>query len=159
MLDPLHFAELIEADIDLVDSESTVCLELIEAFARKATTVICSDNEVLFLKGEPGNCVYLVRSGEVRLLLPVSSGAGVGFRAKAGSLVGLPAAFSNQAYSMTAVALKGSELGMMSRDRFCDLIATNATLSLDVLRILAAETRAARLAITTHLTGEDGWKP
>jgi CRP-like cAMP-binding protein len=121
--------------------------DLIAAFEKRAIKVICSENQVLFSNGEPGRCVYLVLAGEVGLLLPLTSMDGMGFRAQSGSFVGLPAAFSNEPYSMTAVARKGAEFAMMSRDRFCDLIATSPTLSLDVLRILAAETRAARIAI------------
>jgi CRP-like cAMP-binding protein len=120
---------------------------LIAEFEKKAIKIICSENQVLFSTGEPGRCVYLVLAGEVGLLLPLTSMDGMGFRARTGSFVGLPAAFSNEPYSMTAVARKGAELAMMSRDKFCDLIATSPMLSLDVLRILAAETRAARITI------------
>jgi len=48
---------------------------------------------------------------------------------------------------MSAIARKGSEVGVMSRDRFCDLVAADSVLALDILRILAAETRAARITI------------
>ena len=47
---------------------------------------------------------------------------------------------------MTAIAWKGTELAVMSREKFVDMIATSPVLSMDVLRILAAETRAARMA-------------
>jgi len=128
-------------------SESTASPAFLEAFNRKPVPISCKENEVLFRIGEPGTSVYLVRSGEVGLVLPVSDLNGIGFRAKAGSLVGLPAAFSNEGYSMTAIAWQGSEVFVMSRERFCDLIASDHSLSLDVLKILAAETRAARIAI------------
>ena len=121
--------------------------ELVAAFNRKAVQVTCNSDEVLFQIGEPGTSVYLVRSGEVGLILPVADKEGIGFRAKPGSLVGLPAVFSNERYSMTAIAWKGSEVSVMSRDRFCDLVASSPALSLDVLKVLAAETRAARVAI------------
>lgn len=121
--------------------------ELIAAFEAKGVKVICSEDHVLFNHGDLGRCVYLVLAGEVGLFLPLTSMDGMGFRAQSGFLVGLPAAFSNEAYSMTAVGRKGTVLAAMSRDKFCDLIAGSTTLSLDVLRILAAETRAARIAI------------
>ena len=127
--------------------ECKASLDLIAAFEKRAIKIICSENQVLFSSGESGQCVYLVLGGKVGLFLPLTSMDGMGFRAQAGSFVGLPAAFSDEPYSMTAVARKGAELAMMSRDKFCDLIATNSMLSLDVLRILAAETRAARIAI------------
>jgi len=128
-------------------SEFMGCPEFLAAFNKKAVAVKCTADEVLFQTGEPGNSVYLVRSGEVGLILPVGDKDGIGFRAKPGSLVGLPAAFSSERYSMTAIAWKGSEVSVMSRDRFCDLIASSPALSLNVLKILAAETRAARVAI------------
>jgi CRP-like cAMP-binding protein len=121
--------------------------ELIATFKKNALQLVCSEDQVLFRQGQPGECVYVVLAGEVGLLLPLSSNDGMGFRAGTGSFVGLPAAFSNEPYSMTAIAWQGTELAMMSRDKFVDMIATNAALSLDVLKILAAETRAARLAI------------
>jgi len=80
-------------------------------------------------------------------MLPLTPMDGMGFRARAGSFVGLLAAFSNEAYSMTAVAREDTQLAVMSRERFCDLIASTQTLALEVLKILAAETRAARIAI------------
>jgi CRP-like cAMP-binding protein len=120
---------------------------LIKAFENGAVKLAYSDDQLLFREGEEGSSVYLVRTGEVGLFLPLTLEDGMGFRALAGSFVGLPAAFSNEPYSMSAVARAGSELAVMSRDKFCDLIASTPALSLDVLRILAAETRAARLAI------------
>lgn len=120
---------------------------LIAAFEDSASKVVCSENQILFNAGEPGSCVYLVLSGETGLLLPLTSMGGMGFLARSGSFLGLPAAFSDEGYSMTAVALKGAELAVMSREKFCALIASNPALSFDVLKILAAEARAARLAI------------
>jgi CRP-like cAMP-binding protein len=133
--------------------ECKASLDLIAAFEKRAIKIICSENQVLFNNGQSGHCVYLVLGGEVGLFLPLTSMDGMGFRAQAGSFVGLPAAFSNEPYSMTAVARKGAELAMTSRDKFCDLIATSPVLSLDVLRVLAAETRAARIAIVEAGTG------
>jgi CRP-like cAMP-binding protein len=49
---------------------------------------------------------------------------------------------------MSAVVSKDSEIAVIERQDFCRLITTNPALSMDVLRILAAETRAARIAIT-----------
>ena len=127
--------------------ESKASADLVAEFEKRGIKVICSDAQVLFNDGEPGTSVYLVLSGEVRLVLPLTSGDGMVFVARSGSFVGLPAAFSHQPYSMTAIANEGAKVAVMSRDKFCDLIATSSMLSLDVLRILAAETRSARIAI------------
>jgi CRP-like cAMP-binding protein len=65
----------------------------------------------------------------------------MGFRATEGSLIGLPATFGIEPYSMTAEVLAGSELEKMDRDHFWQMLIKKPALSLDVLRILAAETR------------------
>jgi len=128
-------------------SEYQASAELIAKFDQRAVQVVCTNDEFLFEFGDTATSVHFVKKGEVRLLMPVSRTRAMGFRAGAGSLVGLPAAFSNEPYSMSALALKGTELGVMSRERFCELIATSPAFSFDVLRILAAETRSARRAI------------
>lgn len=133
--------------IEISLSDCSGSPELLSAFDKKAVKVTCTEDQVLFHIGEPGDSVYLVRSGEVGLVLPAFDTDGIGFRARNGSLVGLPAAFSNEPYSMSAIAWKGSEVAVMSRERFCDLIASDSALGFDVLKILAAETRAARVAI------------
>jgi len=121
--------------------------ELVAAFEKRAIKIACSENEVLFNDGEPGKCVYLILAGEIRLFLPFASMDEMGFLARSGAFVGLPAAFSNESYSMSAIAREGTQVALMSRDKFCDLVAADPVLALDVLRILAAETRAARIAI------------
>jgi CRP/FNR family transcriptional regulator, cyclic AMP receptor protein len=121
--------------------------ELIAAFEKRAIKILSSGGEVLFNNGEPGKCVYLVLAGQIDLFLPLSSKEGIGFRAQTGAFVGLPAALSNEVYSMTAIARKGAKIAVMSRDKLCDLVAADPVLAFDVLRILAAETRAARITI------------
>ena len=148
MLDSLPAAKQnsrVTAVESLYDCKATP--ELVAAFEKKAIKITCSENEVLFRSGEPGKCVYLILAGEIRLFLPLNSMDGMGFQAQSGSFVGLPAAFSNESYSMSAIARKGTEVAVMSRDKFCDLVAADPMLALDVLRILATETRAARIAI------------
>jgi CRP-like cAMP-binding protein len=133
---------------DQLLSECEVDTRLLTAFKQNSEKYSCMDNQILFHKGEQGSRVYLVRAGEVDLFLSLSSTRALGFRAKAGSLIGLPAAFSGDPYSMTAVAYRGAQLRVMSREKFCEIVASDRQLSLDVLRILAAETHAARVAIT-----------
>ena len=128
-------------------SEHQATAELIAEFRQRATKLSCSRKTVLFQQGEPASNVYLVRTGEVFLTMPISPAHVLGFRAMEGSLIGLPATFSNEPYSMAAEALAGSELEKMDRDQFWQMLIKKPALSLDVLRILAAETRSARIAI------------
>jgi CRP-like cAMP-binding protein len=48
---------------------------------------------------------------------------------------------------MAAVAERGCELEQMDREGFWQMLVAKPSLSLDVLQILAAETRSARIAI------------
>jgi hypothetical protein len=93
---------------------------LVAAFESRAIKVLCSENDVLFSNGEPGKCVYLVLAGEVALFLPLTPMDGMGFRAQSGCFLGLPAAFSNEHYSMTAVARKGAEVDRFFPQRRAD---------------------------------------
>ena len=121
--------------------------ELMAEFSRTATKLSCTRKTVLFQQGEAASSVYLVRSGDVILTMPISLAQALAFRATEGSIVGLPATFGNEPYSMTAVAEEHTELERMGRDQFWQMLIKRPALSLDVLRILAAETRSARIAI------------
>jgi CRP-like cAMP-binding protein len=62
----------------------------------------------------------------------------------AGSLLGLPAVIGAKPYSLTAEALEGAELSLLTREDFIDLMQTDPLLSFQVLRVLAEEVRFAR---------------
>jgi CRP-like cAMP-binding protein len=139
-------------------SEHRASPELMAAFSKRATEIMCDTARVLFQHGESGNGVYMVRSGEVVLTMPVSPAHAMGFRATAGSLVGLPATFCNEPYSMTALAQSGSVLEHMDRETFLRMLIERPTLAIDVLAILAAETRSARIAIVDLRSRRRGLK-
>ena len=79
--------------------------------------------------------------GLVRKILPVSTKVH-------GSLMGLPALIGNEPYTLTGTAQKGSEFGFVTREDFNSLMLTDPTLAVRVLRVLAAEVRTARHAIS-----------
>jgi len=69
-------------------------------------------------------------------------------RAGPGALLGLPGIVSNEPYTLTAMARKGSEVGFVTRSEFDELLQAEPSLNLMVLQVLAAEVRAARLALS-----------
>ena len=160
MTDSLPIARLDSGQTPAVDTlyDCKASPALITAFEKNAIKLTCTENQVLFKEGEPGDAVYLILAGEIGLFLPLTPMDGMGFRARAGAFVGLPAAFSNESYSMSAIAREGTHVALMSRDRFCDLIAADPVLALDALKILAAETRAARITIVEAGNGRRGRK-
>ena len=100
---------------------------------------------ILFRQGEAPTAVYLVSRGEVLL-----TGQGddiFNIRAASGSLLGIPAVIGSKPYSLTAEALSGAEVQVVSADEFILLMQSEPALAFEVLQILAAEVRLAREAL------------
>ena len=123
--------------------------ELIKALEVRATPILCSEDRVLFRKGDPPVGLYILNSGKATISMD-SGHEDVAFscQAGAGSLLGLPGLIANQPYSLSAVAHKGASLGFIARNDFDALMQTELPLMVKVLQVLAAEVRSARLAIT-----------
>jgi len=155
MHDLLHDYEFdtTELAVESPLSEHKATEALIAEFRKRGTTLVFTEEETLFRQGDQPESVYLVISGQVELTMPVSRTQAMGFRAIVGSLVGLPAAFGNRAYSMTATVRRGAELVRLDRMQLGEMLGETPILALDVLRILAAETRSARIAIV-QVSGE-----
>ncbi len=123
--------------------------ELIEALETRASMFECTADRLLFKQGESPLGLYVLRSGKATLTMESPTGGVVmSFVASPGSLLGLPALVGNEPYTLTAIAAKGAELGFVPREDFSSLMLTNPSLAMKVLRILAAEVRTARHAIS-----------
>jgi CRP/FNR family transcriptional regulator, cyclic AMP receptor protein len=124
--------------------------ELIEALEKRSAPVICEEDRVLFLQGEPPTGLFLLRSGRATLAMDSPVGDPIMcIPVSAGSVLGLPALIGNQPYSLTAKAYKGASLSFVAKEDFASMMVSQPSLSLSILRVLAAEVRTARLAITT----------
>ena len=134
-------------------SEILADTELCEEIEKWSTPVLKRAGELLFQQGEGPGCAFFLKTGEIGLTLRVSGGAVWGVRAKAGSLVGLPAVVVNEPYSMTAKAIQDSQICQLSRNDFQRLMQQNPQFCCSVLQILAAEVHAARRALSTLLIG------
>lgn len=122
---------------------------LVEALRQRAVPVQCAQDRVLFRQGDPPNGLYILHSGEATLRLEAPTGAPViAMPAAPGSLLGLPGVIGNGAYTMTAEAKMGAEISFLSREEFQKLMLTEPNLGMMILRVLAAEVRTARMAMT-----------
>ena len=123
--------------------------ELLDALERRATPIVCADDGVLFKQGEEPTGLYILRSGNATLSMQSPTGEIlVHVAVSQGALLGLPGVIGNQAYTLTANVAKGAELSYISREDFSQLMLSDPSLSIKVLRILAAEVRSARGAIS-----------
>jgi CRP-like cAMP-binding protein len=128
-------------------ADGGLCAEI----ERLSAPVLKREGEILFRQGDAPDFAFLVKSGEIGLTMQVSGDALWTVGAKKGSLVGLPAIVANEPYSMTAKAIRSSQICEVSRDTFHQLMQQNPALCCNVLQILAAEVHAARKALSTLL--------
>jgi len=97
-------------------------------------------NTVLFRRGEPARGVYLIRRGSVDLSLDDRRHRKAGH----GWILGLPATFSGEPYSLTAKTLESCEFAFIPREKVIEFVRLNPALGVHLLEILATEISAVR---------------
>jgi CRP-like cAMP-binding protein len=139
--------------VNLESSPFSADSAFIDALSERAVPVSCPEDRVLFRQGEECAGLFVLRSGHAILEMRSNTGEVVArFGTGDGSLLGLPAVFSGETYSLTAVAQQDSSVSFVERGSFLDLIWLNPALSLKMLQVIAAETRAARAALVDALS-------
>ncbi|HUD21206.1 MAG TPA: Crp/Fnr family transcriptional regulator [Acidobacteriaceae bacterium] len=124
--------------------------ELIEELEKRAKPITLGSDRVLFHQGDAPTGVFILRKGTATLSSRSDGDAILSIDAGPGSLLGVPAVIGMKPYSLTAIALEGAEVSVLSCDVFIQLMNTEPTLSFRVLQVLAEEVRFAREAIA-HL--------
>ena len=123
--------------------------ELISALKKRSTTINCEQDVLLFNQGDEPTGLYILHNGEVRLTMKSLTGDQVlSMAASPDSLLGLPGLLGNAGYSLSAYARRGAEVSFVSKDEFSRLMLSEPSVSLMILRVLAAEVRTARMAIS-----------
>jgi CRP-like cAMP-binding protein len=121
---------------------------LIQALEPRSKPVCCIQGTTLFRQGDAPVGLFILKSGEANLLMETRVGKPVMcVHAEAGTLLGLPGIIANEPYTMTALVRGGSEVRFVTTGDFEDLIQAEPSLYPMVLKVLAAEVRAARRAI------------
>lgn len=122
--------------------------DLLEALKNCAIPVNCDQDRVLFRQGESAKGLYICHHGEVEMTMTSPSGdVLMRMPAAEGSLLGLPGVIGNVGYSLSAYASKGAVLSYLSREAFSQLMLSEPSISVGILRVLAAEVRTARIAL------------
>jgi CRP-like cAMP-binding protein len=123
--------------------------DLISVLWKHAISLNCAEDLELFRQGDDPSGLFFLHSGEATMIMENECGDQVA-RAlmEPGSILGLPAMVSDEPYSMGAVAKKGATVGFVTRDDFSMLMLTEPALAMMILRVLAAEVRGARVAIS-----------
>lgn len=127
---------------------------LFQALYQQSTPVECGANCSLFRQGDTPTGLYLLCEGEASLLMHSSVERVIGsFIADPGSILGLPAVVSKEAYTLTAIVRKGSVIRFVDKSHFEDILARNPALYPSVLSLLASEVRAARALLAGPAKG------
>jgi CRP/FNR family transcriptional regulator, cyclic AMP receptor protein len=98
--------------------------------------------EIIFHAGDPGDALFLIVSGQVKISLPSETGdEAILATLRAGDAFGELALLDGAPRSATASALVVTEAVVLPRDRFRELIATEPAVRDALLASLAAELR------------------
>jgi CRP-like cAMP-binding protein len=94
---------------------------------------------VLFRAGETAKGAFLIRSGQVRLSLHKAPFVYPSRVLGQGNVIGLPASFSGEPYSLTATAAKDCHVYFIPRARLLSLFRHNPEVGYQIVRILSEE--------------------
>jgi CRP/FNR family transcriptional regulator, cyclic AMP receptor protein len=100
-------------------------------------------NEIIFHQGDPGDSLYIIESGSVKIVLPSPEGEEGAIIATLmrGDFFGELALLDGAPHSATAVAIESTEALVMRRDRFEDLVETQPQLRKALFAGLVTELR------------------
>ena len=122
--------------------------QLLSTLQQCAVPVACERERILFRQGDPPAQLFILHDGEATVTMSSPVGERVlVMPVAAGSLLGLPGLIGNQPYTLTAIAHAGAQVSSVSRDEVMALMRSDPAISFNVLKVLAAEVRSARLAI------------
>ncbi len=124
--------------------------ELLAELEKRATPIVLGVDRILFRQGDAPKGVFILSKGVARLTTRSDGDAVLSVQAAPGSLLGVPAVVGAKPYSLTAEALPGAGISMLSCDEFVHLMHTEPNLSFRVLQVLAEEIRFARESLS-HL--------
>ena len=100
---------------------------------------------ILFRQGEKSHGLYVVKSGAVRLFIEASAGEHIIERDLGeGHIVGLPATFNGQPYSLSCEVTQDAELAYLSRRDVATLMRCETEVAMKLLDLLSSEVQAAR---------------
>lgn len=106
---------------------------------------------MLFRTGQPCFGAFLLRSGQVELSLEGASHLYPARIMRAGALIGLPAAFSGEAYSLTAQTKTACRLDFIPRGELLDILRRNPRAGFDIVRMLSEEIYQTRNVLKRSL--------
>jgi CRP/FNR family cyclic AMP-dependent transcriptional regulator len=104
--------------------------------------------EVIFHQGDPGDALFIVMSGAIKIMLPSDTGEeAILATLRPGDVFGELALLDGAPRSATATAIEASETVILPRDQFRELLATEPAIRDALLASIAGELRR----LTNHV--------
>ena len=104
-----------------------------------AVPTLKGKDTALFRCGDPAKGAYLIRTGQVRLSLVEAPTQYPSRMLGPGNIIGLPASFSGEPYSLTATAAKDCRVDFIPRARLLNLFRHDPQVGYQIVRILSEE--------------------
>ena len=113
-----------------------------QVLAQEMRNVALDAGEVLFARGDPGNEIYLVVEGRIRISVLSSDGRELSFaHAVAGDIFGEIAALDGSPRSADATAITPVRLKTLSQSALLRLLSTSTTVAIAVIKLLCGRLR------------------
>jgi CRP/FNR family cyclic AMP-dependent transcriptional regulator len=130
----------------LTDDDRAALSEIVDA-------VELSTGKTLFVAGEPGDSLFVVRKGEIELFIRDTAGQKIVLNvARGGDIFGELALLETGARTATATALEDSELLELDRDDLSVLFRRNPDAALRLLAAMGHMTRKADELLRTRVS-------
>jgi CRP/FNR family cyclic AMP-dependent transcriptional regulator len=114
-----------------------------DLFKNPAALAMCKAGDVIFATGQPGNCMYLVKSGEVQ----IKRGEKLLETVQTGGVFGEMALIDGAPRSASAIARTDCVLMLIDETRFFFLVELKPSFALHVIKTLS---RRLRTTIDAH---------
>jgi CRP-like cAMP-binding protein len=118
---------------------TTFSNDLFEKLNDIATPARERQGAVLFRAGDQARGAFIIRKGQVRLSLGENPSLYPSRILGPGHVIGLPATFSGEPYSLTAEVAEDCELDFIPQNRFLELLKSQPTIGCQVVRVLSEE--------------------
>lgn len=116
--------------------------DAIAAIASLCRTSSLARHETLFQKGDPGDALYAVRRGQIRIATGTDDGRSVTLNLLGpGDVFGEIALLDGRPRTAEAVALEATELFVIERRDFLGLLARDAAMALRIIGLLCERLR------------------
>jgi CRP-like cAMP-binding protein len=116
--------------------------ELLERLSAYATTRGIARGDTIFAKGDPGNSLYAVCAGTVKISVPSADGKDAVFNLVGqGEIFGEIALLDGQPRTADATAQTDCELMVIERRDFLDLVRSQPEIALKLMEVLCARLR------------------